>query len=63
MAQTKYTIEKVIGKEEIAEQLKQAGNALEGVKWVNVNIQNGQVVLTHDDQYNEAELQKIIDTL
>lgn len=63
MAQTKYTIEKIIGEEKLAEQLKQAGYALDGVKWVNINLQSGDVVLTHDEDYNESDFQKIIDSL
>lgn len=52
MPQTKYDI--AIDNKEEAEQFVQKTSSVQGVKWVNVNIEHGSIVVTHDDSYDEA---------
>lgn len=52
MPQTKYDL-KVASKTEAEEFVKKT-ETVQGVKFVNVNIEQGSVVVTHDDSYDEA---------
>lgn len=51
MPQTKYDIS--VTDKDTAEKLVADTNQITGVKWVNVNIEQGTVVVTHGDDYDE----------
>lgn len=51
MPQTKYDIR--VTDKDAAEKLVADTNQITGVKWVNVNIEQGTVVVTHGDDYDE----------
>lgn len=52
MPQSCYNV--TITDKDTAEDLVTKGNSVTGVKWVNVNIDKGLVVVTHSEDYDEA---------
>lgn len=52
MAQTSYQVS--INDKENADKLVADTNNMTGVKWVNVNLDSGTVVVTHGEDYDEA---------
>ncbi|MDO5686319.1 MAG: heavy metal-associated domain-containing protein [Neisseria sp.] len=57
MAQLQVQVSGVSSKEN-ADQLKAAGEALPGVKLVNVNFEDGRVVITHGDGFDVESFKK-----
>lgn len=52
MPQSCYDV--IITDKDTAKDLVTKASTVAGVKWVNVNIDNGTVVVTHSHAYNEA---------
>lgn len=52
MPQSCYNV--TITDKDTAEDLVTKGNSVTGVKWINVNIDKGLVVVTHSEDYDEA---------
>lgn len=52
MAQIKY--DHKVADKAAAEEFVKKTETVKGVKFVNVNIDNGSVVVTHSDDYDEA---------
>ena len=52
MPQSCYNV--TITDKDTAEDLVTKGNSVTGVKWINVNIDKGLVVVTHREDYDEA---------
>ncbi len=50
MAQTLFKASGITG--DNAEALKDAGSAVDGVKWVNVNVSGDNIVVTHEDDFD-----------
>jgi hypothetical protein len=57
MTQTSYQI--TIADKDTADKLVADTNTISGVKWVNVNIEQGTVVVTHGDEYDEAAFKSV----
>lgn len=58
MPQTKYDVQ--ISDKALAEEIIKKTEELKGVKFVNVNADNGSIVVTHGDDFDEAEFKAII---
>ncbi|WP_367111119.1 hypothetical protein [uncultured Psychrobacter sp.] len=52
MPQTSYKTS--IANKDAADKLVADTNNISGVKWVNVNIEQGTIVVTHSEDYDEA---------
>lgn len=52
MPQTSY--DAAVSDQAQADKIKSDTNDIAGVKWVNVNIEKGTIVVTHGDDYDEA---------
>ncbi len=52
MPQTSYDV--AVADKESADKLVADTSAISGVKWVNVNLEKGTVVVTYGDNYDEA---------
>lgn len=51
MPQIKYDI--AIDDQATADEFVKKTNDIQGVKWINVNVGKGSVVVTHDDSFDE----------
>lgn len=58
MPQSCYNI--TMTDEDTTEDFINKGNNIAGVKWINVNIDKGLVVVTHDDDYDEAAFKSVM---
>lgn len=52
MPQTSYQAQ--VTSKDAADQLVADTESVKGVKWVNVNIDQGTIVVTHSEDYDEA---------
>ncbi|MBO1531024.1 hypothetical protein J3492_07320 [Psychrobacter sp. F1192] len=52
MPQTSYQAQ--VTSKDAADQLVADTESVQGVKWVNVNIDQGTIVVTHSEDYDEA---------
>lgn len=52
MPQTKYDVQ--ISDKALAEEIIKKTEELKGVKFVNVNIDHGSIVVTHSEDFDEA---------
>lgn len=57
MAQTSYDLP--VADQSAAKDLVEATSDIAGVKWVNVNLEKGTVVVTHSDDFDEAKFKSI----
>ena len=57
MPQTSYQV--AITDREVAEKINKEGSDVQGVKWININPDNGTIVVTHGDDYDEAAFKSI----
>jgi len=57
MAQTSYEL--TVADQSAANELIEAAGKLSGVKWVNVNMDKGTVVITHSDDFDEADFKSL----
>ena len=57
MPQTSYQV--AITDREVAEKINKEGSDVQGVKWININSDNGTIVVTHGDDYDEAAFKSI----
>ena len=57
MPQTSYQV--AITDRELAEKINKEGSDVQGVKWININPDNGTIVVTHGDDYDEAAFKSI----
>ncbi len=58
MPQTKYDIQ--IINQEVARELIKKIETVKGVKFVNVNMEDGSVVVTHSQDYDETTFKQIV---
>lgn len=58
MPQTKYDVQ--ISDKALAEEIIKKTEELKGVKFVNVNADNGSIVVTHGDDFDEAAFKAIV---
>lgn len=57
MAQTSYDLK--IDDPNAAKDLVAATSNIAGVKWVNINIDKGTVVVTHSDDFDEVKFRSV----
>ena len=57
MAQTSYDLQ--VTDQSATKELVAATSDITGVKWVNVNLDKGTVVVTHSDDFDEAKFKSI----
>lgn len=59
MAQSSYEVN--VADQSAANDLVAAASQLSGVKWVNVNLDKGTVVVTHGDDFDEDGFKALVD--
>lgn len=57
MPQTSY--QATISDRELADKITKEGSDVQGVKWININPDNGTIVVTHSEDYDEAAFKSI----
>jgi copper chaperone CopZ len=62
MAQTRLVATGITSKAD-ADKIAQAGEAVEGVRFVNVNHEDGGIVITHSDAFNADTFKSAIQAL
>lgn len=62
MPQTKLQVNGIASRDE-AKKIIEKGEALESVRMVNANHETGAVVITHFENFNEAEFKQILTDL